>query len=202
MTVSTSCFLKKHFLLPKQRFMLPTSDSLMLYYCQPTYKDSHMLTFRPYTADDLDRVIEITLAAWEPVFASFLDLLGTRIFNTVYPDWRAEKIQQLTSQCSLEHGETIFVAVLNGKVVGYAVTYCNHKTTIGEISHNAVDPTYQNQGIATEMYARCLDEMKAKGMTCAHVSTGGDSSHAPARRAYEKAGFDRFIPSVNYFRKL
>jgi ribosomal protein S18 acetylase RimI-like enzyme len=161
-----------------------------------------MLTIRPYTADDLNAVIEITLAAWEPVFTSFRELLGKQIFDTVYPDWREEKREQLTSQCSGEHGAVVRIAELDGKLVGYTVYYCNHVTTIGEISHNAVDPAYQNQGIATEMYEVCLDEMKVKGMTCAQVSTGGDSSHAPARRAYEKAGFDRSIPSVNYYRSL
>lgn len=36
----------------------------------------------------------------------------------------------------------------------------------------------------------------------ATVGTGGDPSHAAARRAYEKAGFDAVIPSVWMFRKL
>jgi hypothetical protein len=34
------------------------------------------------------------------------------------------------------------------------------------------------------------------------VSTGGDSSHAPARGAYEKAGFDVFLPTLTMFRLL
>ena len=161
-----------------------------------------MLKMRSYTEGDLVRVIEITLAAWEPVFTSFLDLLGQNIFDTVYPDWREEKRQQLTSQCSGEHGETIRIADLDGKVVGFTVYYCNVTTRIGEISHNAVDPEYQNMGIATKMYKVCLKEMKIQGMTCAQVSTGGDPSHAPARHAYEKAGFNRSIPSVNYFMEL
>jgi hypothetical protein len=39
-------------------------------------------------------------------------------------------------------------------------------------------------------------------MRVATVGTGGDPSHAPARRAYEKAGFDREIPSVWMYRPL
>ena len=34
------------------------------------------------------------------------------------------------------------------------------------------------------------------------VGTGGDPSHAPARRAYEKAGFGPAIPSLYYYRAL
>ncbi len=161
-----------------------------------------MLKMRSYTEKDLERVLEITLAAWEPVFASFLDLLGQQIFDIAFPDWREEKRQQLTSQSSGENGETILIAELDGKVVGFTVYYCNPKTTIGEISHNAVDPEYQNAGIATQMYKVCLEGMKDHGMTCVQVSTGGDPSHAPARRAYEKAGFHNNVPSVNYFMAL
>jgi hypothetical protein len=39
-------------------------------------------------------------------------------------------------------------------------------------------------------------------MQAATVSTGGDPSHAPARRAYEKAGFSAQIPSVWFCRTL
>lgn len=39
-------------------------------------------------------------------------------------------------------------------------------------------------------------------MQVATVATGGDISHDPARRAYEKSGFDVQIPSVWYCRTL
>lgn len=39
-------------------------------------------------------------------------------------------------------------------------------------------------------------------MALATVSTGGDPSHAPARRAYEKAGFGPGLPSVYLYRVL
>jgi hypothetical protein len=39
-------------------------------------------------------------------------------------------------------------------------------------------------------------------MLAATVATGGDASHAPARRAYQKAGFEAQIPSVWMCRRL
>ncbi|TFG72424.1 MAG: GNAT family N-acetyltransferase [Anaerolineales bacterium] len=161
-----------------------------------------MMKIRDYEARDLERVLDITIAAWQPIFASFRKLLGEKVFSTVYPDWQAEKHRQLSEQCAGKYGATVRVAELNGKVVGFIIYYCNASTGIGEISHNAVDPDYQHQGIATLMYPAVLAEMKAQGMRCAQVSTGGDPSHAPARRAYEKAGFDRALPSVNYYQEL
>jgi hypothetical protein len=39
-------------------------------------------------------------------------------------------------------------------------------------------------------------------MALATVGTGGDPSHAPARRAYAKAGFGPAIPSLTLYRLL
>jgi hypothetical protein len=52
------------------------------------------------------------------------------------------------------------------------------------------------------MYHFAITRMKEAGMRVATVATGGDASHAPARRAYEKAGFAVQIPSVWLCRKL
>jgi hypothetical protein len=39
-------------------------------------------------------------------------------------------------------------------------------------------------------------------MKCVTVETGGEESHAPARRAYAKAGFEAEFPMMRYYRKL
>ena len=39
-------------------------------------------------------------------------------------------------------------------------------------------------------------------MTYAKVATGLDDAHAPARRAYERAGFDIKVEDVTYYKKL
>jgi hypothetical protein len=46
------------------------------------------------------------------------------------------------------------------------------------------------------MYDAVLERMREAGMRVATVSTGGDSSPAPARRADQKAGFNVGIPSI------
>ncbi|WP_437957583.1 GNAT family N-acetyltransferase [Sorangium sp. So ce119] len=70
------------------------------------------------------------------------------------------------------------------------------------IGLNAVDPAHAGKGIGTAMYEFALARMRQSGMKVATVATGGDPSHAPARRAYRKAGFDVEIPSVWMCRKL
>jgi hypothetical protein len=52
------------------------------------------------------------------------------------------------------------------------------------------------------MYNFAITRMQEAGMRVAPGATSGDASHAPARRAYEKAGFTVHIPSVWLCRKL
>ena len=52
------------------------------------------------------------------------------------------------------------------------------------------------------MYERVLELFREARMEYARVRTSLDEGHAPARRAYEKAGFDRSLPDVTYFLEL
>ena len=96
----------------------------------------------------------------------------------------------------------VYVAEVAGEVVGFVSVQLNRDTGVGEIGLNAVDPAHAGRGVGTEMYDFAVTRMKEAGMTVATVGTGGDPSHAPARRAYQKAGFGVEIPSVWMYRKL
>jgi GNAT superfamily N-acetyltransferase len=89
-----------------------------------------------------------------------------------------------------------------GTVVGFVSLQLNQETQIGEIGLNAVHPDHAGKGVGTAMYDFAIARMKEAGMRVATVATGGDPSHAPARRAYEKAGFTVQIPRVWLCRKL
>ena len=73
---------------------------------------------------------------------------------------------------------------------------------MAEMGLNAVHPDHAGQGIGTWMYRETLVRMKALGAEVVEVGTGGDAAHAPARRAYEKAGFHTAIPGVHFYRTL
>jgi ribosomal protein S18 acetylase RimI-like enzyme len=92
------------------------------------------------------------------------------------------------------------VAEVDGTVVGF-VAYESREDKAGEVQLLAVHPEYQNLGIGTELNIFALKKMKESGMRMARVETGGDPSHAPARRSYEKAGYTA-LPLVRYFQDL
>ena len=160
------------------------------------------LRIRGPLASETECLVDIALAAWEPVFASFHELLGDNILAALYPDWRIHKGNQIRSACDAEDEHTVVVGELDGAVAGFATYRLDTATGIGEISNNAVDPPFQGRGIATRMYRHVLGELRQRGMRFARVRTGDDPSHAPARGAYQAAGFEASLPWREYFMEL
>jgi GNAT superfamily N-acetyltransferase len=159
-------------------------------------------SIRRFETPDLDRVLDIAVAAWSPVFESFENLLGPDLFPTVYPNWQADKKKQVTSACTGDHPVDVWIAEQDDLAIGFITVYLNRERRVGVIGNNAVHPDSQGQGVGTSLYEFALQQMRDAGMEAAEVGTGGDPSHAPARRAYEKAGFDRAIPGVTYYQDL
>ena len=46
------------------------------------------LHIRPFSPDDLEEVVQLSLLAWAPVFHSFEQVLGTKIYSLLFPDWK------------------------------------------------------------------------------------------------------------------
>lgn len=163
------------------------------------------LQIRPLSHADMEAVVQLSLLAWEPVFHSFEQVLGSRIYSLLYPDWRKSQ-QEVVEKYCLEHEKTfIWVAEVEGRVTGFIVYTLdsreNGQEHTGEVDLLAVHPEYQNQGIGTALNNVALEKMKESGMKLAIVATGGDPGHAPARRTYEKAGYTG-LPGVRYYQDL
>jgi GNAT superfamily N-acetyltransferase len=158
------------------------------------------IPIRPMTETDLDAVVQFSLLAWAPVFSSFRSVLGPEIYERIYPDWLASQARAVTDVCR-EHAATTWVAVDGDEPVGFATVVLNPKDRSGELEMLAVDPAHQRRGIAAELIAFAVDRMREAGVLLAAIGTGGDPGHAPARRAYEKAGFTA-LPLVRYYRAL
>jgi GNAT superfamily N-acetyltransferase len=159
------------------------------------------LNIRPVCDDDIDEVVRISLLAWTPVFESFEQILGPDIYPILYPDWRKSQQQAIEAACRHEDMTAVWVAEFDGRVVGFIAYQLDRKTETGEVTLLAVLPEYQNRGIGTELNKFALGKIQEGGMKMARVGTGGDASHAPARRSYEKAGYTP-LPLVRYYRNL
>jgi len=160
------------------------------------------IVIRELKQDDVEAAVEIAAAAWKPIFDVRRGIIGEELFAALHPDWRKRKVDQVRAACRPDHSARVLVAEKDGRVVGFITFYTNDTSKVAEIGNNAVHPDYQGHGIGAAMYEDVFDRMREVGMRFVKVVTGGDPAHAPARRAYEKVGFDVQVPVVNYYRRL
>lgn len=159
-------------------------------------KMSNKISFRRSVRSDLPVLEDIRQRAFAPVFASFRKILGEKIYSLAQEPEDMQQGQLLSDMFLPETVWQVYVAELFGEVVGFVAIRLDSDSKVGEIGLNAVHPNHAGQGIGTQMYSFATDVMRAGGMQVATVATGGDPSHAPARRAYQKSGFTVQIPSV------
>ena len=171
------------------------------------------IAIRELETGDTERLVEIALAAWTPVFSSFRDILGAELFDLTRPDCRKEKADQIRKACQADSPAKVLVAQsrddvggdrMGGEIIAGFVSYYPkaREPGVAEIGNNAVHPDFQNRGIAQMMYQEVFQRLRSEGIQFVKVHTGGDPSHLPARLAYEKAGFNISLPGVEYYRRL
>ena len=158
------------------------------------------MNIEPYHSSHADAVALLSLRAWSPVFDSLKEALEPSVWQQFYPDgWRVSQEKSVRDTCANADMKT-WVAIEAGTIAGFVVIRF-HEGNLGEIYMIAVDPEYQRRGISMALTDFAVQRMKEAGMQIAMVETGGDPGHAPARAAYEKAGF-RVLPLARYFKKI
>ncbi len=160
------------------------------------------LRMRAFESTDVERVLEICRMAFAPIFEGFRQNVGAELFDRFYSESADRQIDDLRSACETAGDETIFVAEWVDDVVGFVTLSMSANESVGEIGLNAVHPDFGCRGIGRAMIEFALARMKERGIVAVKVATGGDRSHAAARRTYEKAGFTSAVPSVTMFKLL
>jgi GNAT superfamily N-acetyltransferase len=159
------------------------------------------IEIREFCHSDLEMVVEFSLRAWGPVFDSVRGVLGDDIFLRLHPNWMVNQEDAVRASCTNDESD-VFVAVAEGRPVGFVVIALNaFHERMGVIDMIGVDPDYQRRGISARLTEFATEHMRSSGMDIAVVETGGDPGHAPARAAYETAGFT-LLPIARYFRLL
>ena len=128
--------------------------------------------------------------------------MGAGIAAVAFAHADLEQAKLLDDICAVGSGYHVFVVTDGGEIVGFVSFTTDAEKRIGEIGLNAVHPDHAGRGLGTWMYQHIMACMKELGMALATVGTGGDPSHAPARRAYEKAGFGPALPSAHLYKLL
>lgn len=160
------------------------------------------LSLRSVTPADLPELHRIRAAAFAPVFDSFREAVGAKIAEVAFAAAELEQAKHLDEICAEGAAHQVFGVIEDDEMIGFVSFSVDAEKKMGELGLNAVHPDHAGRGVGTWMYAEALARMKALGAEVAEVGTGGDAAHAPARRAYEKAGFLAGIPSVQLYKRL
>lgn len=161
------------------------------------------LIFRNATEADAEAICDIAVSQWSPIYDGYAERLGRELYELVTEAGPLERKRAIIRECALDL-EHCIVCEVDGRVAGFAhflIESANGKP-IGVLGNNAVSGEYRGRGIAGRIYDIIFDKMKAIGCVAVKVHTGLDDGHAPARRAYEKMGFEKNLPSVVYYKKL
>lgn len=152
--------------------------------------------------EELEQVADIADRAFSRIVALTRRKLGDRIQSLLRPDGDARSKGMEVRRRFAEHPETVWVCEEEGRIVGFITFDCDRERRIGTIGNNGVDPACGLKGIGQQMYRAVLDYFRREGMLAARVFTGLKEEYIPARRAYERAGFDRTLTHVTYFMEL
>jgi ribosomal protein S18 acetylase RimI-like enzyme len=157
---------------------------------------------RDYVAADQDAVVELSLRAWTPVFASMEAVLGAELATHLHgEDWRAYQARSVSETLAAPSNHS-WVTEADGRTTGFVVAaIADPDRGIGQIAMLAVDPADQRHGHGRALTDHATAWLRDAGMRVAVIGTGGDPGHAPARRLYEQAGY-RLMPAAQYFKVL
>jgi hypothetical protein len=108
---------------------------------------------RRAASDDGDRIVELSLHAWAPVFASFRAVLGDDLYDRVHPDWQTD--QAASVRQALEQHET-WVAVKDARITGFVNVIFNRRALRRDLHDRgrSGDPTEGDRHAAHRACAR------------------------------------------------
>ena len=95
-----------------------------------------------------------------------------------------------------------FVAVEWDEVIGFCSYVLEPDRRLGTVGYNGVDPDHQSRKIGSAMMTFVMDQFHKEKMQFAAVIVATNQQHAPARRVYEKHGFEPVMGLEYRVRKL
>lgn len=156
---------------------------------------------RPGRPTEIERVCEIALLAWEPIYEYRRSRMEPQMFDDLFGDWRATKAHEIRRLCET-HPDRFFVAERERTILGFATFLIEEGKSLGIVGNNAVHPAAQGQGLGKRLHQRVLEEFRRRGLKYAQVLTGLDPAHDAARASYLKEGFQLSIEYGIFHQKL
>jgi ribosomal protein S18 acetylase RimI-like enzyme len=154
---------------------------------------------------DLPRVDEIVISCYEPIYESYISIVGEDIYRGIRRnpdvDWSHEKTGRVR-KIFREHPGCMWVLEDAGVVFGFLAFVLFPDQSRLWIEENGLISERRGQGWATFMLRHLLTHARNLGIRFASVEVDLDDVHIPARRAYQAVGFDRHHHIAIYHQDL
>ncbi len=156
---------------------------------------------RPFEPKDTEAVVEIANLAWGRIYASQREIFGDELYDVLCPEGPQRKGNEMRGHCK-RTPDRIRICEVGGRVAGFISWSMDKERKIGTLGNNGLHPDFTGQGLGTFLYRSALEHFRTHGMRHAKVHTGLDKGHDPARRAYERVGFDIRHETITYYMEL
>ena len=151
------------------------------------------MEIRRYRPSDLETLKTITAICFDGVS---IDQNIERLYGIIRgKDWRWRKVRHIDDDAAA-NPDGIFVAEVDGQIVGYVTTRVDKAAAIGGIPNFAVLPEFQQQGIGRRLLEEAVSYLAAAGLSYARIETL-DQNDVGAH-FYPDFGFQEVARQIHY----
>lgn len=154
----------------------------------------HIRSFQP---DDLPVIKEITVEAFDGVS---IDQGIEHEFGIINGhNWQWRKGRHIDEDVEREP-QGVFVAEVDGQIVGSISTWQDHEAGIGHIPNLSLRPEYRGQGIGRRLIEFALDRFRQNGLTHAKIETLVQNE--VGKHLYQSLGFREVARQIHFLADL
>ena len=163
---------------------------------------SSPLQFRPISLPaDAPRLTEIIGAIWEGGGDAIVEKQYGQIGHAPWQQYQSEAVLQWI-QAPGASAYAVIDTEAGGQIVGFCSFMVQRERDTATVGYNGVAPSHQGRGIGSLMMGYIMERIRESGVGYAGVIVADNDAHAPARRVYEKAGFETVYSLRYMFQKL
>ena len=152
---------------------------------------------RSFCPDDLEAIKAITIEGFEGV--SVEHGIELQFGEIAGHDWRWRKARHVDEDVK-EQAAGIFVAEVDGEILGYISTRLDPEAGKGRIPNLAVAASARGQGIGRKLTGHALDYFRTEGMGVAVIETM--ASNPIGQSLYPSCGFEEVGRQIHYACRL
>lgn len=155
------------------------------------------MLIRSFRSEDLPTLKRIMVAAFDGVS---IDQGMQKLFGVIHGhDWQWRKARHLDEDAARDPSG-IFVAEINGRIVGFISTWQDREAGIGHIPNLSLEPDCRGKGFGRQLIEFALQRFRDAGLTHAKIETL--EQNAIGNHLYTSLGFREVARQIHFVAEL